>query len=100
MRGIIEIARKYETEWLEACKQSGIDDCVERVYLATVGLRKIVDEVAEIEPLTMAGVAIQARALCAYAEAETDYDKGHAKLILGLPVAQSIARLTQGGATA
>jgi hypothetical protein len=98
MRGIIEIARKYETDCLEASRQSGIDDCVERAYLASTGLQCLAREVAEIEPLTMAGAAIQARALCAYAAAEDRHDKHWAQLILGLPLARSIERPSKGAA--
>jgi hypothetical protein len=42
----------------------------------------------------MAGASVQARVLCAYNEAETRCDKRWSELILGLPLARSIARLT------
>jgi hypothetical protein len=64
MRGIVEIARKYETERLAAIERSGLNGHLERVYLTAVRLREIAREVAEIEPLTMAGAAVQAHALC------------------------------------
>jgi hypothetical protein len=35
--------------------------------------------------------------LCAYIAAEESHDKGFGKLILEFPLAQSIARLAQGG---
>jgi hypothetical protein len=97
MRGIIEIAKKYEAERVAVIERSGLNDHLERVYNAATGLQQIAREVAEIEPLTVAGAAIQARALCAYSDAEDSYDKGWAKLILGLPLAQSLARLTTAG---
>jgi hypothetical protein len=101
MRGIIEIAKKYETERLDAVKRSGLADHIERVFVAALGLQELAREVAKIEPLTMIGASIQAQALCAYTDAEeSGHDKGWAVLVLGLPLAQSIARLTQGGTTA
>lgn len=96
MRHLIEVARKYETDRAAAIERTGLNDHLERVFRAATGLQETAREVAEIEPLTMAGVAIQARALCAYTAAEDDHDKRWAQLILGLPLAQSIARLTQG----
>ena len=98
MRHLIEVAKKYEAERSAAVERSGLNDQLERVYAAAIGLQEIAREVAEIEPLTMAGAAIQARALCAYSDAEEDHDKRWAQLILGLPLAQSTARLTQGDA--
>jgi hypothetical protein len=95
MRGLVEIAKKYEDERLAVIERSGLNDHLERVRLAALALQELAREVAEIEPLTMAGAAIQARALCAYAAAEDGYDKCWSKLILGLPLAQSIARLTR-----
>ena len=96
MRRQIEVAKKYEAERLAVIERSGLNDHLERVFRAATGLQELAREVAELEPLTMAGVAIQARALCAYTAAEDDHDKRWAQLILGLPLAQSIARLTQG----
>lgn len=95
MRAVVEIAKKYETERLAAIDRSGLNDHLERVHITAMRLQEIAREVAEIEPLTMAGAAVQARALCAYADAESGYDKCWAKLILGVPLARSIARLTQ-----
>ena len=98
MRGIVEIAKKYETECRAAIERSGLNTHLARVYLAATGLQEIVREVAEIEPLTMVGASIQARALCAYADAEDRHQQRWSALILGLPVARSIARLTSSGA--
>jgi hypothetical protein len=79
-------------------ERSGLNDHLERVYITATRLQEIAREVAEIEPLTMAGAAIQARALCAYAAAEDGHDKCWSTMILGLPLARSVARLTQGAA--
>ena len=59
-------------------------------------------EACDIEPQTMAGVLIQARALTAYAEAEIEvgHYRGRAGQLVGLALAQSLTRLSSFTVTA
>jgi hypothetical protein len=98
MQGIIEIAKKYEAERAAVIDQCEIDVHIERCNIAAMRIQEIAREVAEIEPLTMIGASVQAHALCAWAEAHDGYDKGWAQLVLGVPLARSIVRLSADSA--
>jgi hypothetical protein len=97
IRSLIKAAKKYQAETAAVVEQSGIREHTERVYLASMALQDLAWEVAKIEPLTLVGASIQARVLCAYVDAEDRHDKHSATMVLGLPLARSIARLTQTG---
>jgi hypothetical protein len=93
---LIETAEKYETERESAIERSGLDDARERQYLAGIEVQTLAFGAFEIEPRTMAGVLVQARALNACAETEVDlgYYRGRSAQLLGVALAQSIARLS------
>jgi len=74
LKRMIETAKSYEAAREAAIEKSGFFDHRERAVMAGIELGNLAHEVAEIEPRTMAGVAVQARALCAYAEAEDKWD--------------------------
>lgn len=103
VHALIKTAKKYEADRDAAIDQSGLLDCKERALRAAVALDELAREVAAIEAMTMAGVSVQARALCAYAEAEAECGgRGWSAQIIGLQLAQSVARLQGdiGGALA
>jgi hypothetical protein len=67
-----------------------------RQWEAAYEIEKLAYEASELEPQTMAGALIQARALTAYAEAEIEvgHDRGRAGQLVGLALAQSLTRLS------
>jgi hypothetical protein len=93
---LIETAEKYEAERGAAIERSGLPDAKARQLEAAWEIEKLAYEACDIEPLTMAGALIQARALTAYAEAEIEvgHYRGRAGQLVGLALAQSIARLS------
>jgi hypothetical protein len=97
---LIETAEKYETERESAIERSGLDDARERQYLAGIEVQTVAFGAFEIEPLTMSGVLVQARALnaCADTEVELGYSRGRAGQLVGLALAQSITRLSNSTA--
>jgi hypothetical protein len=96
---LIETAERYETERAAAIERSGLDDARERQYLAAIEVQTVAFGAFEIEPLTAAGVLVQARALnaCAETEIELGYSRGRSAQLVGIKLAQSIARLSMGG---
>lgn len=94
VKRMIAVAEQYEAERAAAIERSGIDVHIERCTITAMRIQAIARDVAELEPLTMLGASVQARALVAWAEAHDNYDKGWAQLVLGVPLARSIARLT------
>jgi hypothetical protein len=93
---LIELAEKYEAERAAAIEQSGLREAMARHWEAAYEIEKLAYETVEIEPQTMAGALIQARALTAYAEAEIEvgHYRGRSGQLVGLALAQSIARLS------
>jgi hypothetical protein len=95
---LIETAEKYEAEREAAIERSGLADIWERQYLAAIEIEKLGFEAFEIEPWTMAGALIQARALNACAETELEiYYRGRSAQLFGIKLAQSVARLSIDG---
>jgi len=92
-RSLIAIAQKYEAERDAAIEQSRLQEHQARVYWAGYEIKKLAREVAEIEPQTIAGVAVLARFQCAFEALEEDREKGHSAMILGPPMARAVARL-------
>lgn len=93
IHGMIKIAKQYEAERAAAIERSGLPDQAHRMNSAAFELQTLARDVAEIEPLTLMGALVQARALCAYTEAEQDSDKRWAAGIVGLSLARSVSRL-------
>jgi hypothetical protein len=63
-----------------------------------IEIEKLAFEAFEIEPLTTAGLLVQARALNAYAETELEiYYRARSAQLLGNALAQSVTRLSMGG---
>ena len=87
---LIQTAEKYEAEREAAIEQSGLPDAMARQWEAAYDLEKLAYEACDIEPQTMAGALIQARALTAYAEAEIEvgHYRGRAGQLVGLALAQ------------
>jgi hypothetical protein len=95
---LIETAEKYETERAAAIERSGLDDAMTRQFEAAYEIEKLAFEVFEIEPRTMAGALIQARALNAHAETELlIYCRSRSAQLFGNALAQSLTRLSIGG---
>jgi hypothetical protein len=67
-----------------------------RVFNQNLCLAVTTYEACDIEPQTIAGVLIQARALTAYAEAEIEagHYRGGSGQLVGLALAQSLTRLS------
>jgi hypothetical protein len=93
---LIDTAEKYEAERATAIERSGLDDAMERQYFAGIEVQTLAFEAFEIEPRTMAGVLVQSQALsaCAETEVELGYHRGRSAQLVGLALAQSIARLS------
>jgi hypothetical protein len=92
---MIETAEKYEAAREAAIERSGLDDARECQHFAAWEIAKLAYETVKIEPQTMAGALIQARVLAAYAEVEIEvgHFRGRAGQLVGLALAQSVARL-------
>jgi hypothetical protein len=92
---LIETAEKYETERAAAIERSGLNDAMTRQFEAAYEIEKLAFEAFEIEPLTMAGVLVQARALNAHAETELEiYYRARSAQLFGNALAQSVVRLS------
>jgi hypothetical protein len=93
---LIETAEKYEAEREAAIEQSGLPDAMRCQWESAYEIEKLAYEACDLEPQTMAGVLIQARALTAYAEAEIEvgHYRGRAGQLVGLALAQSVKRLS------
>jgi hypothetical protein len=91
----IEIAERYEAERVAAIERSGLLAAIDDLIEAAFELEDLAYEASAIEPRTMAGVLIQARALSAYAEAEIvmGHHRGRAGQVVGLALAQSVSRM-------
>ena len=92
----IEIAERYEKEREAAIDRSGLLGAASREWKAAYEIEKLAGEAAEIEPRTMAGAIIQARALASYAEVEIvmRHYHGRAGQVVGLALARSMTRLS------
>jgi len=95
---LIETAEKYEAEREAAIERSGLDEARRRQYFAVIEIDKVAFEAFEIEPMTMAGVLVQARVLnaCAETEIELGYYRGRSCQLFGPALAQSVTRLSGG----
>jgi hypothetical protein len=95
---LIDIAEKYEAEREAAIEQSGLRDAMYCQWEAAHEIEELAYQASEIEPRTMAGALIQARVLTAYAEVEIaiGHYRGRSGQLVGLALAQSIARLSTG----
>jgi len=58
---LIETAERYETERGAAIERSGLDDARECQYLAAIEVQTVAFGAFEIEPLTTAGLLVQAQ---------------------------------------
>jgi hypothetical protein len=92
---LIETAERYETEREAAIERSGLNDAMTRQFDAASGIEKLAFEAFEIEPRTLAGALIQARALNACAETELlIYYRSRSAQLFGNALAQSLTRLS------
>jgi hypothetical protein len=95
---LIETSEKYEAERAAAIERSGLNDAMTRQFDAAYEIEKLAGAAFEIEPRTMAGALIQARALNACAETELEiYCRSRSGQVFGNALAQSITRLSMGG---
>jgi hypothetical protein len=93
---LIDTAERYEAERAAAIEQSGLPEAMTRHWEAAYEIEKLAYEASELEPRTMAGALVQARVLAAYAEVEivVGHYRGRSGQLVGLALAQSIARLS------
>jgi hypothetical protein len=92
---LVETAEKYEAERAAAIERSGLDDAIRCQFEAAYEIEKLAYEAFEIEPRTMAGALIQARALNACIETELlIYYRNRSAQLFGGALAQSITRLS------
>jgi hypothetical protein len=98
MRRLIEISEKYEAERAAAIERSGVLEAANELCNSAVDIEMLAYEVRELEPVTMVGVMIQARALAAHAEAELDAHGfvGRSGTVLGRELAASVLRIAGG----
>jgi hypothetical protein len=99
---MIETAERYEAERAAAIERSGLDDAKASQWEAAYEIEKLAYEACDIEPQTMAGALIQARVLTVYAEVEIEvgHYRGRAGQLVGLALAQSLARVSSFTETA
>jgi hypothetical protein len=98
---LIETAEKHETERAAAIERSGLDDAMTRQFEAAYEIEKLAFEAFEIEPRTVAGALIQARALNACADTELlIYYRSRSAQLFGNALAQSLTRLSNFTVTA
>jgi hypothetical protein len=93
---LIETAERYETDRAAAIERSGLTAARGRLHEVAYEIEKLAYEACDIEPQTMAGVLIQARALTAYDETEIEvgHYRARAGQLIGLALAQSLTRLS------
>jgi hypothetical protein len=92
---LLKAARDYEAKRAAAIERSEISEALLNVQHAASDLEVLAYKVREIEPITMAGVIIQARALTAHAEAELDSHgyNGKSGAVLGRELASAVLRI-------
>jgi hypothetical protein len=95
---LIGISEKYEAERAAAIECSGVLEAANELCNSAVDIEMLAYEVRELEPVTMVGVMIQARALAAHAEAELDAHGfvGRSGTVLGRELAASVLRIAGG----
>jgi len=94
VKRMIAVAERYETERAAAIEKSGLTEATTRLNFAWVEIDRLAREVAEMQPRTIAGAAVMARALSAYVETESYSGNGKwGAMILGQPLAEAVARL-------
>lgn len=92
---LIDTAERYETEREAAIERSGLAAAQDQLHWAARDIEVMAYEAAKTAPKTMAGVAIQARVLSAYAEVEIEIEhyRGRSGQLLGLALAESVSRV-------
>jgi|SRR5712664_1618080 len=95
LKKIIAVAEKYEEACETAIRASGINDAGRAVRNSAYDLQTLAWELKQVQPRTMAGALIYARAILAYDEAAADayLGAGYASKILGQQMADAIVRL-------
>jgi hypothetical protein len=95
IRKLIETAKKYEAERKTAIERSDIKAAKDGMYFAAADVEDLAYKVREIEPVTMIGIMIQARALVANSEAELDAHgfEGRSGMVLGHELATAVLRI-------
>ncbi len=95
LRKLIRTAERYEAERTAAIERSGVRDTADNLSWAALRIEFLAVEIRKIEPTTVLGLQIYARALMAHAEAEIDAHgfKGRAGSILGLEIARGMMKI-------
>jgi hypothetical protein len=96
IRKRIETARKYEAERKAAIERSDIKAAKDGMYFAAADVEDLAWKVREVEPVTMIGVLIQARALVAHSEAELHahtFGERRSGMVLGRELATAVLRI-------
>jgi hypothetical protein len=99
VRAILRLSGRYEAERQAAIDCSEIIKATDEARSAACDIETLAWKIREIEPPTIAGTVILARALAAFAECEPDvygFD-GKSGMVLGRELAQSFLRRTAGG---
>lgn len=94
VKRMIATAEQFEADTVAALERSGLEAATRRAHFAAQAIDTLAREVADMQPQTIAGAAIMARALCAYVETESC--TGNVRwgvMILGAPIAEAVARL-------
>lgn len=97
VRRLIEIAEQYESARAAAIEMSGLDAADRALGAAKADVQRLAWAARDLAPVTLAGAAIQARALIAFAEAEEIGGRVIAGLNFGAPLADAIVRLAETG---
>jgi hypothetical protein len=94
LRRLARLAKQYEDAKEAARKQSGFDEADGAYYAAAHAIEEAAYEIADIEPTTMRGVLIYARAIKAFGLTETaNHYTGHAGQLLGDKIAAGVLKV-------
>jgi hypothetical protein len=96
VRAILQLSDKHEAERQAVIDHSEIVKATHEARLAACDIETLAWRIREIEPLTMAGTVVLARALAAFGECESDVYcfEGKSGMVLGRELAQSLLRQT------
>jgi hypothetical protein len=95
---LIDISEKYEAGRKAAIERSGVLEAAHELRRSAVDIEMLAYELRKIEPATMIGTLIQARALVAHSEVELDSGGcvGRSGTVLGRELAASVLRIAGG----
>jgi hypothetical protein len=91
----VAVAEQYEAQRAAAIEEAGLNAAMEAEHWAAVAVERIARKIGDIEPRTMAGVVILARALIAFDQVAeiSNGNPQRATLLLGNTLAEAVERV-------